>query len=101
MLRFLGGVAAEHCCRFERPTAYASDARATVHNMQDRTVRYIARLGKELVDMLFSTESMADTVDLSLLKCRERDQLEEVFKSWSCDVPCNSECTRHCLLHHQ
>lgn len=41
--------------------------------------------------MLFSTDSMSDIVDLSLLKSRERDQLEAVFKSWSCDVPCNSE----------
>ena len=44
--------------------------------------------------MLFSTESTPDTVDLSLLKCRERDQLEEVFKSWSCDIPCNREYLR-------
>lgn len=41
--------------------------------------------------MLFSTEDVADILDLSLLKNRERDQLEEVFKSWRCDVPCNGE----------
>lgn len=59
--------------------------------LQDRTSRYISRLGKELVGMLFSTEDVADILDLSLLKNRERDQLEEVFKSWRCDVPCNGE----------
>ncbi|CAM9199040.1 unnamed protein product, partial [Hapterophycus canaliculatus] len=57
--------------------------------IQDRTSRYVARLGKDLVDMLFSSAGTADVVDLSLLKCRERDQLEKVFKSWSCDTPCN------------
>lgn len=62
-----------------------------VKYVQERTGRYIARLGKELVGMLFSTDSTSEIVDLSLLKCRERDQLEAVFKSWSCDVPCNSE----------
>lgn len=59
---------------------------------QERTSRYIARLGKGLVDTLFSTEAMADVVDLSLLKSRQRDQLEATFRSWACDVPCNSEC---------
>lgn len=58
---------------------------------QDRTSRYIARLGKELEKMLFSTRAETDLVDLSLLKCRQKDQLEEAFKSWRCDVPCNSE----------
>lgn len=70
----------------ESPTALRC-----VKHMQERTGRYIARLGKELVGMLFSTDSASDIVDLSLLKSRERDQLEAVFKSWNCDVPCNSE----------
>eukprot|EP00903_Cladosiphon_okamuranus_P019165 g17627.t2 len=67
-------------------------------SVQDRTARYIARLGRELIDMLFSTESMDDIVDLSLLKCRERDQLEEVFRSWSCEVPCNMTTLRDARL---
>lgn len=41
--------------------------------------------------MLFSTRAETDLVDLSLLKCRQKDQLQEAFKSWCCDVPCNSE----------
>ncbi|CAM9189410.1 unnamed protein product, partial [Laminaria digitata] len=57
--------------------------------VQDRTGRYIARLGKELENMLFSTRAETDLVDLSLLKCRQKDQLQEAFKSWCCDVPCN------------
>ncbi|CAN0201164.1 unnamed protein product [Ectocarpus sp. 6 AP-2014] len=66
--------------------------------VQDRTSRYIARLGKELVGMLFSTEDVPDILDLSLLKNRERDQLEEVFKSWRCDVPCNVTALRDARL---
>lgn len=61
---------------------------------QDRTDRYIARLGKGLVDTLFSTTAMADLVDFSLLKCKQRDQLEETFRSWDCHAPCNSEWPR-------
>lgn len=41
--------------------------------------------------MLFETTAETDIVDLSLLKCRQKDQLGEVFKSWGYDVPCNSE----------
>ncbi|CAN0054281.1 unnamed protein product [Scytosiphon promiscuus] len=58
-------------------------------SVQDRTSRYIARLGKDLGDLLFSSEATADIVDLSLLKFKERDQLEDIFKSWCCNVPCN------------
>ncbi|CAN0015663.1 unnamed protein product, partial [Ectocarpus fasciculatus] len=66
--------------------------------LQDRTSRYISHLGKELVGMLFSAEGMAEILDLSLLKNRERDQLEEVFKSWRCDVPCNVTALRDARL---
>lgn len=62
---------------------------------QERTSRYIARLGKELVDMLFSTDSTADVVDFSLLKWRHRDLLEMTFKSWDCSAPCYRECPLH------
>lgn len=58
---------------------------------QERTRLYIARQGEALVEMLFSLGAVADIVDLSLLKCRQRDQLEEIFKYWSCDTPCDGE----------
>ncbi|CAM9117268.1 unnamed protein product [Ectocarpus sp. 13 AM-2016] len=48
--------------------------------------------------MLFSTEDVAGILDLSLLKNRDRDQLEEVFKSWRCDVPCNVTALRDARL---
>lgn len=41
--------------------------------------------------MLHSMRKMSDVIDLSLLKSRQRDILEEVFKSWSSDNPCDSE----------
>lgn len=68
--------------------------KALFSTTQDRTSRYIARLGKELENMLFSARAETDLVDLSLLKCREKDLLEEAYKSWCCDVPCNSEWAR-------
>lgn len=64
---------------------------------QERTSRYIARLGKELVEMLFSTKKdpTADLVDFSLLKWRHRDLLEMTLKSWDCSAPCDRECPLH------
>lgn len=59
---------------------------------QERTSRYIARLGKELVETLFEPRGETDVVDLTLLKSRQRDQLEDIFKCWGCEVPCDSAC---------
>lgn len=61
---------------------------------QERTSRYIARLGKELVKTLFSKGDAMDIVDLSLLKSKERDHLEGAFKYWGCNSPCKSELFR-------
>lgn len=58
---------------------------------QERTRLYIARQAKTLVEMLFSLGAVADIVDLSLLKCRQRDQLEEILKYWNCNTPCDGE----------
>ena len=52
--------------------------------MQDRTNRYIEQLGYQLRDLAAHNRGrQEDVVDLSLLKYRERDELEAVFKSYS------------------
>jgi dynein assembly factor 3 len=62
--------------------------------VQDRTARYIARLGRELIDLVCSgsrasEHALADIVDLSLLKHRQKDALETIFRSWACNVACD------------
>jgi dynein assembly factor 3 len=56
--------------------------------VQERTQRYIHRLGQELVELVCDEKgSLADIADLSSLKYRERDMLVDVFKSWDPKVP--------------
>ena len=51
--------------------------------------RYIAAKGMELLELLANNEGpMADLIDASLLRFRERDELEGIFKSWDGSVPC-------------
>ncbi|CAM9654757.1 unnamed protein product, partial [Sphacelaria rigidula] len=68
--------------------------------VQERTRLYIARQAKTLVEMLFSLGAVADIVDLSLLKCRQRDQLEEILKYWNCNTPCDVVGLRDCRQRH-
>jgi Domain of unknown function (DUF4471) len=52
--------------------------------LQERTSRYIARLARELIELLWAgTGAMADLVDFNLLKFKERDALEDVLRSWT------------------
>lgn len=56
--------------------------------LQDRTQRYVHRLGQELVELVCNQAgALEDFVDLSALKYRERDRLVDVFRSWSPEVP--------------
>lgn len=56
--------------------------------VQERTQRYIQRLGEELVELVCDEKgNLADIVDMSALKYRERDQLVNTFKSWDPAVP--------------
>ena len=49
--------------------------------VQERTAKYVERLGYELRDLVGNNEGRQEGfMDLSLLKYRERDQLEEAFK---------------------
>ena len=51
--------------------------------VQDRTSRYIERLGHELRNLIIDgTGRQAGFTDLSLLKYKDRDELEDVFKSY-------------------
>jgi dynein assembly factor 3 len=56
--------------------------------VQDRTSRYIEQLGHLLRKLVTNgTGKLEDIVDLSLLRYRERDELEAVFKRYSRAVP--------------
>ena len=56
--------------------------------VQERTARYIAQKGRELVDLACNERgALGDMVDLSLLRHRERDELVDVFHSWAENVP--------------
>ena len=51
--------------------------------VQERTAKYVERLGYELRDLVGNNEGRQEGfMDLSLLKYRERDQLEEAFKGY-------------------
>lgn len=51
--------------------------------VQDRTSRYLDRLGSRMVDLVSKGSSTLDLIDLSFLKYREKDDLESIFKSYS------------------
>ena len=51
--------------------------------VQDRASRYIERLGNKLRSLVTKGVSTLNTVDLSYLKYREKDELETVFKNYS------------------
>jgi dynein assembly factor 3 len=56
--------------------------------VQERTSKYIAQKGLELIQLLCNESgAMRDLVDLGLLKFKQRDELENVFKTWSESVP--------------
>ena len=56
--------------------------------VQDRTSRYIEQLGHQLRSLIADgTGRLEGVVDLLHLRYREKDDLEEVFKSYSRNVP--------------
>ena len=56
--------------------------------VQERTQRYIHRLGKELVELVCNQAgALEDVVDVSGMKYRERDRLVDVFRSWNPNTP--------------
>jgi dynein assembly factor 3, axonemal len=60
--------------------------------VQDRTCRYVEQLGYQLRELVaHSTGRLEDLVDLSLLKYRDKDELETVFKGYSRSVPFDIE----------
>lgn len=69
--------------------------------VQERTSKYIARIGKELIELLRAgTGPMSDFVDFSLLKYKERDALDAVFRSWAVESPCDIRTLRDQRLRH-
>ena len=56
--------------------------------VQDRTAKLVAFKAGELIELLCDGRGdLADIVDFSLLKYRERDELEAVLKAWGYAVP--------------
>ena len=56
--------------------------------VQRRTSRYIEAKARELIRTMCDGEGpLVDQFDFSLLKFRERDELESIFKSWYEKVP--------------
>jgi dynein assembly factor 3, axonemal len=51
--------------------------------VQERTARYIEQLGQKLISLAVNSTATLELVDLSLLKYKDRDGLEVVFKSYS------------------
>jgi hypothetical protein len=51
--------------------------------VQDRTSRYLERLGERLRDLVVKGSSTLDLVDLSSMKYREKDELESIFRSYA------------------
>mmetsp|Transcript_15660 Transcript_15660/g.27320 ORF Transcript_15660/g.27320 Transcript_15660/m.27320 type:complete len:475 (+) Transcript_15660:274-1698(+) len=55
--------------------------------VQERTSKYIGELGEKLVKFVCNDEgTLRRLVDLSLLKHRDADALEKIFKSWGDNV---------------
>lgn len=51
--------------------------------VQDRTSRYMERLGQRLRSLVSDGASTLNLIDLSYLKYRDKDELENIFKSYS------------------
>jgi hypothetical protein len=51
--------------------------------VQERTARYIEQLGQKLISLAVNSTATLQLVDLHLLKYKDRDGLEEVFKSYN------------------
>ncbi len=67
--------------------------------VRQRTQDYLDQLWRELVRMVTQDKRCAlsglrDIVDVSLLKFKERDQLESIFQSWASALPFDIEKTR-------
>ncbi len=51
--------------------------------VQERTSKYIEKCGMELVDLVCNSKGrLASLVDLSLLKYKDVDEVENTLKSW-------------------
>ena len=56
--------------------------------VQDRTARYVEQLGHQLRALIVDGRGrLEDLVDLSQLRYRERDALEDAFRNYACQVP--------------
>jgi dynein assembly factor 3, axonemal len=58
--------------------------------VQERTARYIEQMGQKLISLAVNSTATLELVDLCHLKYKDRDGLEEVFKSYNrknlCDM---------------
>ena len=62
--------------------------------VQERTARYIDQMGQKLRALCTGGASSLDLLDLSHMRYRERDALEDTFKSYSRRCPCNMSSLR-------
>mmetsp|Transcript_232 Transcript_232/g.416 ORF Transcript_232/g.416 Transcript_232/m.416 type:complete len:532 (-) Transcript_232:33-1628(-) len=66
-----------------------------------RTARYIDSVARGLVELITDGEHpLSDVFDLTNLKFRDRDYIENTFKSWFTDVPYDVESLRDQRLRH-
>lgn len=64
--------------------------------VRERDCSYVSELAPELVELITenSAHPLAEKIDLSQLKFKDRDILQEVFKGWFKDVPFDVEALR-------
>ena len=66
-----------------------------------RTARYIDSVARGLVELITDGyHPLSDVFDLTNLKFRDRDYIENTFKSWFADVPYDVESLRDQRLRH-
>ncbi|GMH69978.1 hypothetical protein TrST_g14142 [Triparma strigata] len=69
--------------------------------VQDRTARYIEETARGLIEIITDGDHpLSDVFDLSNLKFRDRDLIENSFKSWFTDVPFDMQGLRDQRLRH-
>ncbi|GMH71944.1 hypothetical protein TL16_g05790 [Triparma laevis f. inornata] len=69
--------------------------------IQDRTARYIEETARGLIELITDGDHpLADVFNLSNLKFRDRDLIENSFKSWFCSEPFDMQGLRDQRLRH-
>lgn len=60
------------------------------NSIQERTEKYVMDKGKELIKLVCDKIGfLNDIVDFSLMKFKDRDEIEETLKSWDMKIKCD------------